>query len=296
MQEYEFKGKAMGTDFAISIVCDSKDVTERIAKESINEIEEYENKFSRFLPESELSKLNESKNMIVSKEFMKVTKKALELFIQTKGIFNPLLQISRMGYDKDFSKIDPINFQIDTEDYNIDFETVIMDEENSRIILQEGQKLDFGGFLKGYLAEILCKKIMSKSLLIKGAIVNIGGDIHTQGTDVNGELFVFDIYNPITKEDIPATLHNQSLATSGTYKRTWSKSNIPTHHILDSSGLKNPESNIISSSVICDDGGKSEAYTKVFLNLGEKALEIIPKENISFLFIKKDGSVTKNFK
>jgi thiamine biosynthesis lipoprotein len=295
MQEFEFTGKAMGTEYAISIVCDSADLATCISKETIKKMEECEKRFSRFLPESELSRLNDTKSMMVSNEFMIVTKKALELFSLTKGIFNPLVQIGRMGYDKDFSKIDVSDSFDDTDTYDIDFETVSIDSKKNRIILKDGQKLDFGGFLKGYLAEILCKKIMSESLLIKGAIVNIGGDIHTQGTDADGKLFIFDIYNPVTKDDIPVTLHNQSLATSGTYKRTWVRSQTLVHHILDSSGQRNPESDIVSSSVIGTDGGKTEGYAKVFLSLGEKALQVLQEKSILFTLIRKDGSVTKNF-
>ena len=295
MQEFEFTGKAMGTAYAISIVCDSEDLVTSISEETIKKIERYEKRFSRFLPESELSRLNNTKNMIVSGEFILVTKKALELFTLTKGIFNPLVQIGRMGYDKDFSKIDVTDSLDDTDTYDIDFETVSIDDRGNRIILKDGQKLDFGGFLKGYLAEILCKKIMKESLLIKGAIVNIGGDIHTEGTDVDGKLFIFDIYNPVTEEEIPITLHNQSLATSATYKRAWLRSNEPVHHILDSSGMRNPESDILSASVIGTDGGKTEAYAKVFINLGEKAMTVLPEKDIQFVLISKDGLITKNF-
>jgi thiamine biosynthesis lipoprotein len=295
MQEHEYTGKAMGTDYAISIVCDSKDLAESISNTIIHTIEQYEKQFSRFLPESELSRLNLHKDMVVSEEFMMVTKKAFELFTATKGIFNPLVQIGRIGYDNDFSKIDT-SVSLEKDDaYNIDFETVQLHNEGNRIILRDGQKLDFGGFLKGYLAEILCKKIMKESPLITGAIVNIGGDIHTQGVDAAGELFVFDIYNPVTETDIPITLHNQSLATSGTYKRAWVHSNMPVHHILDSSGMRNPDSDIVSSSIIGTDGGTTEAYAKVFLSLGEKALHVLQEKNIVFALIKKDGSVIKNF-
>jgi len=296
MQEYEFSGKAMGTDYSISIVSYSDELTHRISKESIKKIQEYEKRFSRFLPESELSRLNSQKNMVVSREFMDVIQKAFSLFKITKGIFNPLVQIERMGYNRDFSKRDSFTSIERAETYDIDFETVSIDEQTGRVILQEGQKLDFGGFLKGYLAEMLCKEIMEQSPLVTGAIVNIGGDIHTQGTDAHGETFIFDIFNPVTKEEVSIGLHNQSLATSGTYKRAWTLSNVPMHHILDSSGTHNPNTDIVSSSVVSTDGGKAEAYAKVFLSLGEKAVEVVPDKDIVFVLIKQDGSLITNFK
>ncbi|MFA5934535.1 MAG: FAD:protein FMN transferase [Candidatus Paceibacterota bacterium] len=295
MKEYEYTGKAMGTDFSISIVSDSKDLADKIAKESIIEIDKYEKEFSRFLSESELSKLNYRKEMLVSETFIKVIEEAYKLYVITNGIFNPLVQIERFGYDRDFPKIN-YNYKIEEKDYDIDFSSVIIDKKENRIILRVGQKLDFGGFLKGYLAEFICKKIKSQSENIKGVIVNIGGDIHTQGLDESSNKFIFNIYNPVTqKDDISIPLYNQSLATSGIYKRNWKINNTKIHHILDASGKRNPISDIISVSIIHENGGKSEAYTKVFLSIGpEEALKSLKDDSIKFVIIKKDGQIIDN--
>lgn len=128
--------------------------------------------------------------------------------------------------------------------------------------------------------------------------MNIGGDIHTQGLDENGDKFVFNIYNPILKnEEIKTPLYNQSLATSGTYKRSWFVSDKKMHHILDNSGLKNPENDIISTSIICEEGAQAEAYTKVFLSVGHKeALKLLKNKNISFVLIKNNGEIISNIK
>jgi thiamine biosynthesis lipoprotein len=296
MKEFEYNGKAMGTTFSISIVSDSNELADRLAKETEGEISEYEKRFSRFLPDSELSLLNRNKNMVVSETFMKVAQKSRELFSSTKGIFNPLLQIERLGYNKDFSKLNNFGDMEMEEKYDIDFSSTIIDEKSSRIILGAGQKLDFGGFLKGYLSELLCRKIKKASEKIAGVIVNIGGDIYTEGLDAEGKKFIFNIYNPITKkDDILVPVCDQALATSGTYKRNWKKSGLVVHHILDVSGTENPDSDVVSSSVIHDNGGKAEAYAKVFISLGvEKAIKILADDNIKFVIIKKDGEIIKN--
>ena len=168
---------------------------------------------------------------------------------------------------------------------------------HSRIILSKGQKLDFGGFLKGYLAEVIAREIKEHSPLITGVIVNIGGDIHAQGHDVDENEFTFTIYNPVTNdENITITLHNKSLATSGTYKRTWTNKNSPVHHILDVSGTQNPDSDIVSASVIHADGGTSEAYTKVFLSMKpEDASHLLQEEEaLPYVLIRNNGEVIKN--
>jgi len=296
LKEFEYNGEAMGTEYAVSIVCESREIADKLYEITRNDIKEYESRFSRFLPKSELSALNENKNMVVSKTFLNTTLKAYELFSLTKGIFNPLVQVSRLGYDRNFSDIKDVKNNNDDSSYDIDFSSVVIDRETSYIQLNEGQKLDYGGFLKGYLAEIIAKKIKSYSPEIAGVIVNLGGDIYTEGLDENGNNFLFNIYNPVLKDkNIIVPLYNRGLATSGTYKRSWLKSNKMIHHILDASGKQNPENDVVSASVICEDGSMAEAFTKVFISMNYKdALKLIDKENILFIIIKNNGEIIKN--
>lgn len=292
-EEFEYNGKAMGTAYFISIVCNEEKLALKMYEIGKKEIEEYEDRFSRFLPASELSILNKNKTMVVSEEFLRVTQMAYQLFVLTKGIFNPLVSVARLGYDKNY-----LHKDIDIEEtYNIDFNSAVIDEKNSLIKLKEGQNLDYGGFLKGYLAEIIANKIKSYSEDIAGVIVNIGGDIHTEGLDKNGNKFVFSIYNPILdNEDIQVALHNESLATSGTYKRSWIEGDKKVHHILDVTGKENPKSDVVSVSIIHKEGAKTEAYTKVFLSFADskKAMELLGEDNISFIIINSDGQVINN--
>ena len=296
IEEFEYNGKAMGTDYFIAIVCDSRDLADKIYKISKNNIEEYEKRFSRFLKTSELSVLNEKKNMVVSQIFFDVTIRAYQLFFETKGIFNPLVQVSRLGYDKNFSDLKNNEKDEDESIYDIDFSSTKIDRLTRCIKLNEGQQLDYGGFLKGYLAEIIAKNIKSYSPNIIGVIVNLGGDIHTEGLDKNNNKFVFNIHNPVlVNENIEVSLFNQSLATSGTYKRSWSKFGKRVHHILDIFGKQNPENDVVSASVICNDGGESEAYSKVFISTDYKnAIKILGDKKNSTVIIKNNGQVIKN--
>jgi thiamine biosynthesis lipoprotein len=295
-QEFEFIGKAMGTDYAISIICDSKKMANNASLIARQQITNYEKQFSRFIKTSELSLLNLKKRAVVSSTFFKVTKKAFELFKETKGIFNPLVQVSRLGYNKNFSDLQDDQNLEDETDYNIDFSTTILDQYSRLIYLQEGQKLDFGGFLKGYLAELIAKQIMASNIEITGVIVNLGGDVYTQGLDANNNLFTFSIYNPILdNNETTVELFNQGLATSGTYKRSWLHKNKKVHHILDESGLQNPINQTVSATVIHTDGARAEAYSKVFLSMEhEQALKLLNNPNIKFITINNSGLITTN--
>ena len=60
MKEYECVGKAMGTEYSIAIVCVNGFTAHELFHYSEEVIKNYEQKFSRFLETSELSKLNKS--------------------------------------------------------------------------------------------------------------------------------------------------------------------------------------------------------------------------------------------
>lgn len=293
--EYEYTGKAMGTDFSIALVSDSDTLMQTVAQEAETMIRAYEARFSRFIPESELSQLNIKKDMVVSDVFLQVTQEAYRNYRRTQGIFNPLVQIERLGYDRDFTKIRTHKKTLPTEPYDIDFSSTRIDTHKKRIVLRDGQKLDFGGFLKGYLAEILCTHITHTYPTISGVIVNIGGDLHTKGLDEKNKPFTFAIYNPVTQKDILVQITNKSLATSGTYQRTWKHANTHIHHFLDPTGLHNPETPYVSASVIYPDGGASEAYAKTLLLLGpEKASILLSNTHMQYVVITHTGDVISN--
>lgn len=295
VEEFEYNGKAMGTDYSIAIICSTRTLADKIYEMAKKDIEDAESRFSRFLPESELSQLNENKKMIVSPIFLQLTKRAYQLFEKTHGIFNPLVQVSRLGYDKNFTELENVHSSSTDEPYDIDFSTVVINQDKSEIILSDGQKIDYGGLLKGYLAEMIAKKIKANFPEVIGVIMNLGGDIHTEGLDENNQKFIFSIYNPVFKNEATSVnLFNQSLATSGTYKRTWSSGGKKIHHILAESGYNNPDTDIVSASVIHKDGACTDAYTKVFLSMDSNLAEVLLQDNsLSYIIIKNDGSIIK---
>lgn len=296
MKEYEYNIQAMGTACSISIVSSDKQDADAKANHAIKSIQNYELTFSRFLQESELSLLNQKKHMAVSREFIRVLDAAYTLYLITDGVFNPLVQIERLGYVTSFPMKEG-SISIDSaEPYDIDFSLAVIDRKHSTVTLNPGQKLDFGGFLKGYLAEKLCTEIYTSSADIQGVIVNMGGDLHTKGLDENGERFVFTIDNPVDKTSpVTVPIYNQSLATSGTYKRTWQSGGKTVSHLLDTSGKKNPKTDIVSVSVIHNQGGYSEALTKVLLAAGsEHALALADKADCKAVIITNQGAVLTN--
>ena len=166
IKEFEFESKIMGTDLNVSIVTEQSEIAKEIFSEIMKILVFYENKFSRFLSNSELNILNKKKNLIVSKEFIEVIIESGKRYRETNGYFNPLIQIKKLGYTEDFKNLGKKkNITKDLVEYNLNFDQIIINEQSREVTLKENQELDFGGILKGYLAEKLSKEIKTKTLL-----------------------------------------------------------------------------------------------------------------------------------
>ena len=293
MQEFNYQAKKLGTDIDVVLVCDSSDKANQLAGKALLMIDEYESRFSRFLPDSELSRLNARQTSVVSDQFIEVLNRACELCRETNGVYNPLLQIKRLGYTRDFSKLgfEPAS---NDESYNACLEDMKIDVSSKTVFLAEGQQLDFGGFLKGYLAQKIVETVMHEEIGVQGMIVNLGGDLCTIGADKDDKPFTFSVFNPVTKEDEKIIVQNTCLATSGTYKRTWHYDGELVNHIMNTDS-KNPDNNIISASVVAKDGALAEGSTKVFLCTPFKeATEVLKESAVQYLLIDHVGKVTSS--
>lgn len=296
MQEFAYQQKLMGTTVAVSVIVEPETEGEKIAAEIFSQIKDYENRFSRFIPSSELSELNNKKSLVVSDIFLTVLKRSIELSLETNGAFNPLIQIERQGYSEDYTNLEKELASVTTDKYNLDLSNIMIDEKTRLVTLQPDQKLDFGGMLKGYLATKLTQAIFKKyESTIGGLIINIGGDLHTMGLDSTGQHFEFYLYNPVTESETPLPLKDTSLTTSGTYKRTWTVAGNKRHHILAKDGLHNPVTNIISASIIHNDGAIAEAYATTAIVSGIEALEkLLEKTDFKYFIVKTDGTTLTN--
>lgn len=286
--EYVFEDMVMGCEFSVALVTQDEIYAQRAYERMRSEARRYDAQFSRFIKESELSRLNILKEMHVSPTCIEVLRVGRELYEKTEGAFNPLVQIARYGYDADIDEVlltERGNTE-SSEPYNTDFSSIRITDRY--VYLLPGHMLDVGGYLKGYVAE----RMTALAPEAYGVIVNLGGDIYTRGRDAQGSAFTFAIEHPHEPNtSISFAYENGAIATSGTYRRVWSRNGVPFHHILDSSGLQNPDSDLISATVLAKRGHDAEAYATAALVLGSKdAGVLLQKNTLEYLCIRHDGT------
>jgi thiamine biosynthesis lipoprotein len=179
--------------------------------------------------------------------------------------------------------------------YNINTNEISIDTATNQVSLGTNQVVDFGGLLKGYLSNQLALSIEHDYPDCTGVIINLGGDLFTCGQDILHEAFIFMLYNPVTGEEIPTALTNTALATSGIYRRRWKTNHGERHHIIDPKNQENPSCDLVSVSIIHQDGAIAEALTKLFLVRGVyEAIKIVPPKNYQYFAVTNNGDTQTN--
>ena len=288
MKEYEYEAKAMGCTVSATIVSEDATAANAAWERMYDTIRAYDMRFSRFNPESELSRLNAARTMQVSREMREVIMLGKELYRKTDGVFTMLADVSRFGYDEDIAVVRNRARTGNTNAYDTDASSIMIDGDTVK--LREGQTIDVGGFLKGYLAECLAKDAIE----FPGVVINLGGDLYTRGVNAYGELFELAIEKP-NGEEIRFTARDEAVATSGTYRRRWRYNGAPMHHILRADGHGNPVTDLISATVIAPHGADAEAYSTASIVLGSvRAKKLLESQGLEYAFVKRDGTVVSS--
>jgi thiamine biosynthesis lipoprotein len=196
----------------------------------------FEQQFSRFLPESELSRFNARsvERVTVSAEFAGLLALAKRLHEETHGMFEPavLPQLEAAGYDRSFDRIDGAGAvgraSAPLESHSV--REVTIDASNV-VEAPLGLRLDFGGIGKGYAVDRMAAMLAPA----RDFIINAGGDIYASGECATGGGWYASVADPYDYEhDLSLVwLRDAALATSTTAIRRWQRGGDVMHHIID---------------------------------------------------------------
>lgn len=235
---------ALGTVCTLTVVSqsDSLDGVNLLSK-LWQIIFQFERQFSRFLPDSELSRFNRlaGSKVYISPMFEALLKKTKYFATLTNGLYNPFILpiLSRIGYDHSLVP----GYENDyVDDYKLKqvVEARKLKIVNSQAQIPYGTAIDLGGCGKGFLLDHLADFMKSQDD-IKGYWFSLGGDIIAYGVDDNNHPWEIAIqksmpdYSEAEIGSINLTLKHQTLAiaTSGTIARKGIKDNIKWHHLID---------------------------------------------------------------
>ena len=270
-------------------------------------IDECEQRFSRFLPASEITGLNRSAGdwQQVSDELFEMLQLSLQYYHDTYGIFDPTIMtdLKKAGYDRSMDEI-RVNGVSDKTSVTSPvapraFTRMTLDPAGRRALLPGGMELDLGGIAKGWIVKQAASLLHTYSEICG---VSAGGDILFVGQPSDGlgwDVFLEDPRDP-TQMLAQLNISSGAVATSSIMKRTWRQGDKPRHHLIDPRTGEPARTEWLSVSVICPDVIAADVYAKTILIGGQRVAEklIQEKSDLTFIAVDPRGNLTgsTNFK
>jgi len=283
-------------DTVIEITIYDKD-SQKIMEELFELIKEMENKYSRYIEGSEISKINNSPGT-----FVKVSEDTLDLISQglyfgtlSDGLFDisigPL--IDSWGINQENPKV-PSQAEIDSAKERIDFRNIKINRENMTVSIEDGMSIDTGAVAKGFITDRLVSFLREKN--VKSALLNLGGNLYMHGTKPDGSDWKIGVRDPYGLQgDYIAiiSLKDMSVVTSGIYERYFEADGKRYHHILNPKTGYPEDNELASVSIISPSSTTCDGLSTTCFLLGLKdGMELIESlDNTEAIMITRDKKI-----
>ncbi|MBN2795348.1 MAG: FAD:protein FMN transferase [Clostridia bacterium] len=226
-----------------------------------------EENYSRYVENSQVSKLNLEKHLKVTGEFKSILDYAKQYYDLSNHKFDvtmgPIIDLWKIGQDgENVPSQEKIN---DTLKY------VGMDGlsfKDGEVVLKEGMSLDLGGILKGYAADGVVKILKERH--VESGLINLGGNLFVVGMN-NGSEWRVGVRNPFgSRDDYVGIIsaYDQSIVTSGPYEKYFIQDHHRYHHIFDALTGYPVENEIESVTVLSNLSVDGDALTTTVFTMG----------------------------
>lgn len=227
------------------------------------EFERLEAIFSRFRPDSELSRLNEAGSIEAGTELLAVVRLALAARERTAGRFDPTLHdaLVAAGYDRTFDELDEHAAPRPAPDPSRSRDVAI---RGRRIQLGPGVRLDLGGIVKGYAADRCTQQLAP----LGPCLVNAGGDLAVAGARSAGP---WPVAVDLPDGRLTLAVASGGLATSGCDRRRWRQRSVERHHLIDPATCRPAEGGPLTVTVAAPSATDAEVAAKSIFLAGDRA-------------------------
>ncbi|WP_320820433.1 FAD:protein FMN transferase [Thalassolituus sp.] len=228
---HKFTAMASPCEVMLPYIDSNKENTLKIALAAEQEVRRIETKYSRFLPDSILSKINNSgsRQTTIDSETHYLLNYSSVAFELSDGLFDITAGVLSKLWDFR-NGIIPSPDVLTTNLAYVGFQHIRFNSNS--IILPAGMSLDFGGIGKEYAVD--CAAAICKSAGITHGIIDLGGDLHVIGPQPDNRPWKVGVRNPRAPENAIAELAitQGGLSTSGDYERYFEHSGKRYCHLL----------------------------------------------------------------
>ena len=297
---------AMNTVMQITVFNTSKGSNAEVLNKMVTRIKELEKLFDPNLPDSDVYKINSSEGISLNKDAteedriylnedtINILLSAKSNYYETDCIFDIKLMpvIELWGFDNGnygVPKAEDIKTSLDV----VGKSRIDIYPDEKYIVVSEGTKISLGGIAKGYLGDELLKIAQEYGAT---ALLSLGGNIVLCGNKAEDDMWSVGIKNPNDTENIACSFKsggNKSVVTSGAYERYFEYGGKSYHHIIDPKTGRPAESDLLSVTVVGENGANCDAWSTALFVMGkEKAVEFAKKHNsYDFIFITNNNEV-----
>jgi len=292
----------MNTDVHVILVGGSDCFVDQIE----NLVSDREARWSRFLPDSEISQLNRSSGrpVVVEADTFQLLKDAIDAYHQTEGAFDPTVLGSMLaaGYNRSFELLgqpatggSSSNFSSEAAGTSVVAapgpEQIELLPEVSMVRVPSGVGIDLGGIAKGATADAAVAFALDSGA--EGCCVNLGGDLRVSGTAPQPEGWLVEIDCPGSDETRSVSLTGGAVCTSTRTARTWGPENAE-HHLRSPSTGKALDTGLASVVVIGRTATQAEVLTKVAMGAGVGlAVDALTTRGVTGLLITDEGHIVE---
>jgi thiamine biosynthesis lipoprotein len=261
---------------------------QRSARETVATVRaqllEWHERFSRFLPDSELSRLNRDprREVPVSPLTARLAQAAFTAGSLTGGLVDATLleQLETAGYAKDLRE--PVALEralalapprrparpaatARWHEIEVDVDRD-RDRDRATVARSPGVKLDSGGLVKGMLADVLAEGLAAHAAFA----VNCAGDLAIGGSAAVTR--PVNVASPFDGRTIHTfELERSGVATSGIGRRSWlDQRGRPAHHLLDPASGEPAFTGVVQVSALAPSALMAEIRAKAALLSGPR--------------------------
>ncbi len=264
--------------------------TESLLDELVHAADRCEARWSRFLPDSDITRLNwaEGAETAVDPLTIRLLQAMLDGAAATDGAYDPTLlpDVIAAGYAASVRAPDLVTTLPDSATARGDLSRVVIGA--GRITLPLGMTLDAGGIGKGLTADILTELALADGAY--GVMAEIGGDIAVAGRAPEGPAWRLGVEDPFDPERHLQIMRltRGALVTSSQRKRRFGDQ----HHLVDPATGTSAVTRVQTVSVIAATGARAEALTKPgFLRDPHDYLAWLPTVGAAGLIIDDEGAM-----
>lgn len=295
------KNEHFATTFAMDTIMEMTiydENGEQLLTDAEQEIRRLERLFSVTIEDSEIAKLNQNAGIApvqLSDDTLRILQTGQQINKQTNGCYDMTIApiVQAWGFTKEEHHV-PSSDELSQLLSLVHADNLeISADANTAYLSQHGMSVDLGGIAKGYTSDAVAA--MLKQSGVSSALLWLGGNISVIGNKPDGTAWKIAVENPQDQTDYVGLLEvsDCSVITSGGYQRYFEQDGKRYHHIIDPATGIPSQSDLLSVTIVSENGTKADALSTALFVMGLKDALDFWRQSTDFeaVFVTTDNQV-----